>query len=167
MAERVGFEAVLKRLHADLGVQRGVTEANQVGSAKTDRIDVRGSGALALPPFPHRGCPYCARNPCRGHYEQKPFPIALSDFLCSRATQVHHISWLQGRPPSVVRRSHSSQGKGLGVSSEKRRDHLAFSARVAGTPHFPRPRAPVQLPSCRNPHSLLVKRSRRSRSSPG
>ena len=22
----------------------------------------------------------------RGHYEQKPFPIALYDFLCSRAT---------------------------------------------------------------------------------
>jgi hypothetical protein len=47
------------RQHADLGIRCGV------GSAKTACIDVRGSGALALPPFPHRGCADCARNPDR------------------------------------------------------------------------------------------------------
>jgi hypothetical protein len=52
------------RPHADLGIRRGVTEADQVSWAKTERINVRGSSALALPPFPHRGCSHCARNPC-------------------------------------------------------------------------------------------------------
>ena len=89
---------------------------------------MRRSCTLALPPFPHRGCSYCARNPCRGHYEQKPFPTALSDFLCSRAAQSYHISWLQGRTPPVV-----------GVSTEKRCDHLAFSARWPKSRIFPAP----------------------------
>ena len=42
-------------------------------------------------PIPHRGCAYRARNPRRGHHEQEPFPLALSDFFLTRAPQSHHV----------------------------------------------------------------------------
>jgi hypothetical protein len=72
---------------------------------------VRGSGALALPPFPHRGCADCARNLCRGHHEQEPFPVALSDFFCTCAKRSRHIPQEQGQPATIVTRSHISEGK--------------------------------------------------------
>jgi hypothetical protein len=84
-----GFADYMQTSEFDAGLQR----LDQVSWAKTERTDVRGSGALALPPLPHRGCSYCARNPCRGPHEQDAFPGALTDFFWAGATQSCHISY--------------------------------------------------------------------------
>jgi hypothetical protein len=72
---------------------------------------VRGSGALALPPLPHCGCAYCARNPRRGHHEQDAFPVALSDFFWACATQSRHVPYQRGQPPPIVTRSIEEQSE--------------------------------------------------------
>jgi uncharacterized protein (DUF488 family) len=82
-----GFADYMQTSEFDAGLQRLIKLARQKRSALMCAEAV----PVALPPFPHRGCAYCARNPGRGHHEQNPFQVALSDFLCTCAKRSHHI----------------------------------------------------------------------------
>ena len=71
----------LRRLHADAGIREGPGEIDQIGEAEEGRDHVRGSGALALPPFAHRRRAHRARDSRSAYCQREARPGSHSDSL--------------------------------------------------------------------------------------
>ena len=70
----------IRRLHADAGIREGIAEIDQIGEAEKDGNHVRGSGALAVPPFAHRRRAHRARDSRSAYCQREARPGSHSHF---------------------------------------------------------------------------------------
>jgi len=87
----------IRRLHADAGIREGIAEINQIGEEEKDCNHVRGSGALAVPPFAHRRRAHRARDPRGAYCQRKARQGSHSHFLWEGSGRSHHLPSYKGR----------------------------------------------------------------------